>query len=534
MHMTTGPPTTTIIAWHAESYSEVVAAASPQPAPFFHLCSRSTFEGAAGHCRSCACGMSSALLSSPALSSTGLLDDADEDGEDAPMLDKFTQSDEDDSQGPHFASVDGDGAAHTRKPHRHRLGRANGDVSPVPVSAAAAPRTLLPAFLYLLLTFLSTALLYLLVRFYHLPPSCTSMITSSLPSSSLPAALRPLAFNRTSVLPPHLLTAPSHVCIPTFGNGRWGNQVFIITMGVFYANLHHMALHLPPMSIGHLFQHYAAYNTTCRNTTHAVRFQEEDDSHDFWRLDPYPPAAREANDSITVRIEGYFQYHTLVYAPVRWQMQEMLRPMEEVHQQLMRLRDALMERQCQRGLIIAMHVRRGDFSADNPEFVPWNPKAIPVAWYTTWLQGIVSTRDFAEASRAQQEECSARFPQSPPPASLSSFSVLLMSDELDRARVELQAADAGLAVVTTPELMKEGQFHMLQWAVDEAYIDWWLLGHVYMMATSHSTFSLTAAMFNPLQERAKYYRPQEKALGLEAFEPWNFYYDFKDFSDILP
>ena len=400
--------------------------------------------------------------------------------------------------------------------------------------SAVASSVLVGLLLALTIALLTSAVLILLPAS---PISRPSSLPSPLPPSSnqsLPLAASPPPPLSPVTFPAYLFEGPGHVCIPSWG-GRWGNHVYIALMAVLYGLHHHLQPHLPDCEYRPLLLHHRAFYTPCPATSQSrVHMEEWGRPLDWWMEEPRPlDAQQQSNRTFVASIQGYFQYNTSHFA--RWQreMEEVMRVHPEVQLLLDRLRDGMLQRYCGQGLIVGMHVRRGDFSTYAEA-----PRAIPVAWYVDWLADVQSTPAFAEARAAQEAECAQlRLPAAASEASAtpsSNFTVLLFSDDVDAVTAELRTASPGLTVLTRPQLLSDGGYRVLEQVVDAVFMDWWLLGKLYLTATSHSTFSLTSVMFNPRRQRASFFRPDAEAMRIIQFDPWANLYRYKAFDGKLP
>ena len=229
-------------------------------------------------------------------------------------------------------------------------------------------------------------------------------------------------------------------------------------------------------------------------------------------------------------MDGFFQYPTHLYAPHRTAIRELLVPEPQLLQLLQSLRTRIFSSFCSHSLLVAMHIRQGDFP--NPATADYSvlqPIQIPPSWYLRWLEQFrANSSEVQRAKRWQDRDCPVRL-QEPEPGASTPIAIFLASDNASLASVFRQQ---GYAVVTLPELVTQtyGSSWMTIRAAD--YADWWMLSQFRVLATSHSTFSLTASLQNPHadSDEALFFVPDFPTLALAPFQPWNYTYDYGAFS----
>ncbi|MFZ5494890.1 MAG: FkbM family methyltransferase [Verrucomicrobiota bacterium] len=171
-----------------------------------------------------------------------------------------------------------------------------------------------------------------------------------------------------------------------------------------------------------------------------------------------------------VNLGGYFCGDTSVWAAGRAGFARCFRPVGKVKAAA----EAALRRLVPDGRrLVALHVRRGDYGTGRF----W---LAPSAWYRDWL-----ARHRAEMGDAV---------------------VYLASDD-----PAVAAEFAEWPVVTAAQLgapIPGAEF----------FLDHWVLRHADWLATSNSTFSVTAALLN--EQGARCYRPDRATNGLRAFDPW--------------
>ena len=180
--------------------------------------------------------------------------------------------------------------------------------------------------------------------------------------------------------------------------------------------------------------------------------------------------AGTAQPQINIDLRGYFCGDTGAWAAGRRDFERWFTPVGKAKAAADAALRTLME---PNRPLVALHVRRGDFGTGRF----WRA---PSAWYRDWL---------------------GRFR-----AEFENPVVYLASDSPGTS-----AEFAEWSVITAEQL---GQ--TIPGA--EFFIDHWVLRHADWIATSNSTFSVTAAMLN--KKRTRCFRPDRAENGLREFNPW--------------
>jgi Glycosyl transferases group 1 len=179
---------------------------------------------------------------------------------------------------------------------------------------------------------------------------------------------------------------------------------------------------------------------------------------------------RNAPAQPNVDLRGYFCGDTSAWAVGRTEFLKWFQPAGRVK----KAADTALRDLMQRGnKIVALHVRRGDFGAGRY----W---LAPSAWYRDWLAHVA--------------------------AELSNSVIYVASDD-----PAIAGEFAEWHVVTAAQLGKP-----IPGA--EFFVDHWVLRHADWLATSNSTFSVTAALLNG--KRGRCFRPDRAVDGLREFDPW--------------
>ena len=343
--------------------------------------------------------------------------------------------------------------------------------------------------------------------------------TPTLPSSPL---LRPLS---------PLLLASNHsraaLCLEKF-NGRWGNHVYRAMMAATLALRYHLPLYLPRCPWEPLFPDLAAFIAPCPWLgRERVRLQEESLPPRWWDTDP---RALARTSDFYALVDGWFQEDTAVYAPYADHIRALLAPDPRLHAALRALQESLLSRHCSDALLVTVHVRHGDFPDLTSNTSPMAVR-IPVAWYLRWLEGLKAEHGSAlqRLKALQDRDC---------PAAVNGtwdgrFALFVVSDDAEAVVHEFRAAH--YSADTTADVLSghylSSPFASLAADVTDFYLDWWLLSQARVLATSHSTFSLTAAVLSPHYRvgEALFFRPDPQSMSIARFDPWAFKYDYTAF-----
>jgi len=282
----------------------------------------------------------------------------------------------------------------------------------------------------------------------------------------------------------------------------------------------------------------------------------------------------DGRERLVVLHRGYYQFHTSGYRPYRNWLTQHMRPKAELEAVLLSLWYQLLLQLPADMLLVAVHVRHGDYSDKvGSEF-----RRIPLHWYYQWLDAWLSNdggylalagrtphEELKRVLERQQEEQGRarewlRFDEliqplftsplrsfcrptnlsssSTPTASASSSSsapslcLLVISDD---PHVATAFNDRGYPTVTPAQLstLYQSPNTALSDEVSSWYVDWWLLTRVAVVATSHSSFSHTATLYNVWGDAGSYWRPDVVARRLMQYEPWDSQYVHHLFKDVV-
>ena len=272
-------------------------------------------------------------------------------------------------------------------------------------------------------------------------------------------------------------------------------------------------------------------------------------------------------------LHGWFQFPHSGYRPYRalfaahMKMGERReRALEEMwHRLLLSLDDDV--------LLVAVHIRQGDYSADMDTCYYCR---VPISWYVRWLGELRHNHTLAlshadnaaeprtgtqqqqqqqqqqqpsilqRALQAQREEAlqalqsgaygsADSLPRSPCNHSIAVDSgsnssvrlcLLVLSDEIGPVSEQFRAANE--RVVTSRDVLR---FLPTGWRlsdlVGEEVLDWWLLTRAPLVAVSHSSFSYSASLFSrytDVEGEGRFWRPVPKLQAMGQFDPWNAHY----------
>ena len=242
-------------------------------------------------------------------------------------------------------------------------------------------------------------------------------------------------------------------------NGRFGNQLLQYGLLRLYAERLGVQVATPDWIGRNLFALNHALNP---NTKSLVTVSEAA------MLDVISGRATEGVTNADTT--GYFCGDTTQWAVGKKQFQTWFEPIPEVRV----LADAALLKLKKRGsTIVALHVRRGDFTGGT--FWP-----APTEWYLTWLKKIWSKLPAPVLFLATDDSAVA--------GEFTGFPLVVAND--------LNAPLAGA----------------------EFFIDHWVLRHADVLAASNSTFSVTAALLN--KQGVQCWRPDRGVAGLRPFDPW--------------
>jgi len=190
------------------------------------------------------------------------------------------------------------------------------------------------------------------------------------------------------------------------------------------------------------------------------------------------PAARLAGHDLW----GTCLFHTQHYRPHKELLRKLYTPKPELETPLIDLTNKLR----QKGkTIVGVHIRLGDYW----QYPDYSLAFIPsIEWYQTWLRALWPTLDQPV--------------------------LLLCSDQVERLvpsfREYSPVTSASLSASVVSDFSKRGVGF---------FPDFYLITQCDILATSHSSFSLTAAMLN--QHAKLFVRPIIDEPVLQEFDPWN-------------
>lgn len=373
----------------------------------------------------------------------------------------------------------------------------------------------------------------------HVPPQLFAALSIlSFASSTLPAPSA-VEYDPFYRIAPATSTYASHVCLLEY-SGRWGNHAYKINNALYIALKHNLTLHLPPSPGDQsVLPHLHRFTAPCPNELPEIHrndlwWQRINDS--YWDTDPHAMMENHNYTALRLTLGGYMQYPTWAHASRRADIRAFYAPDAELRELMDRIKGAVMSEYCSDSIVVAIHIRAGDF----PKAEQWNytsnvlgPLQIPVTWYISYLRSLITHNAsyLQQLKQWQDADC----PHSPAPLNLTSpFSVFLASEDMTNAATLREAGFRTMslaeAVVITPGL---GRWASLNGPVGTFWAEWWLLSQFRALMTSHSSFSITAALQSPYYEtqQALYVTPDPETLAMQRFDPWNVSYDAAAFTN---
>ena len=434
--------------------------------------------------------------------------------------------------------------------------------------------------------------LLLLCLSYLPPPSLQQLLSPTPPSpSSLLSSSSPVAAPLSSI--PSSSALPG-VCLQEW-SGRWGNHVYQLMFILSVASCHQLFPYIPAWDNGALGLS-STFFAVCPQVQAGeassgvirVRVPQEKQWGPWFQEHPLLNLSRgqevtpseAAANPVAVRERGvavyggYFQFHHSGYRPYRPLFRQHIRLEERRERALTEMWHRLLFATPDDVLLVAVHIRHGDYSADASCFYC----RIPIQYYLTWLDQLRSNHTAAltspvpsssqptsalqralqvqqrEEREAQQsslfhrsvpvvgQEGRAILPPPPPCLSLAGVStsssipicLLLLSDDVDGAKASFLQANE--SVLTSAEVVRH--FLPAGWDVSDIVgwdvLDWWLLTRASMLAISHSSFSYTAALFSTRGDEGSFWRPRPGMSSLAPFDPWDSQYEDSAFQGAAP
>ena len=399
-------------------------------------------------------------------------------------------------------------------------------------------------------------------------------------------------------------TAPPRfpaVCLTSW-EGQWGNIVYQLMFLLSYARRHNLTAYVRPAKpkgsspqwhgwhITYVDQLYGTQPCPWRQAGAVlqVEYGKREDWGDSMRVPPseqregdatltvHDSSTRTAvddrsgsgSDRLVVLHRGYYQFHTSGYRPYRDWLTRHMRPKADVEALLLSLWYQLLLQIPADMLLMAVHVRHGDYRDE----VGYMFRRIPLQWYYSWIDAwqhndarylaLSSSTPHDEIKRSlarqQVEQSRARertqldelvqplYTSShrtfcrptnrssstllTPPSTSPSLCVLVVSDD---PHVSEAFNERGYATATPRDVLSFLSSNtVLSEEVSGWYLDWWLLTRVGVVATSHSSFSHTATLYNVWGGEGSYWRPDPVAMRLTQYEPWDSQYEHHVFKDV--
>lgn len=336
---------------------------------------------------------------------------------------------------------------------------------------------------------------------------------------------------------PHNVTNSSAVCLNRFA-GRFGNHIYQILSTTKYALDHNLQMYLPHCENSWMFPAQQPFQHDCPSNEEIQIFQDHGiDRSSSWTL--VDPRVRVNSSSFHVRIDGYFQYHSSIYSDTHLNAaRAIMQPHPKLFKQLEALHQQLLLKHCANSLIVGLHIRRGDFDVPGGRH-----SQIPIEWYLDWLMTMRHDHsDVLKKAKLAQDafcplcvdgSCNQLINDQSINEQLFDYSNLIIFLASDDNNVTSHFTRVGYNVLTSSSLQQDvySMFASLNPGVNQFYVDWWLLTQLHMIATSHSTFSLSSALFNRHVSGVDgfFYWPDSTTMAIEQFNPRSFEYVARDF-----
>ena len=353
------------------------------------------------------------------------------------------------------------------------------------------------------------------------PPPPASLTAAALPPSAAAEDLLALVAPGTSPF-------NSSVCLHGYG-GRFGNHVYMLMMAVKVAFHQRLQLHLAPCPYASVLSQHQRFTKPCpvHTASYSLGDAQWNGGERWWDDDV---RSRVSNPALFhLNIGGYFQYPSWVYASHKREIRQFFAPQGALLSLLQKLKAAVLSRHCARSLVVAMHVRTGDFAtADKVDYKVLNPVQIPVAWYLDFLRRFTAnSSSLRQAKQWQDRDCPA-----PLQLPYQDRVTVYLATEGDMPGQALRAA--GYEVVTVQDAVAASlePYTALSPGDMGFFPDWWLLSQFRVLVAGHSSFSLTASMQSPYYDsgEALFFWPDAATLRIAPLDPFNFSYDFAAFS----
>lgn len=353
--------------------------------------------------------------------------------------------------------------------------------------------------------------------------------------------LRPPETYALQAIAPATSVHSSSVCLwRTWG--RFGNHIYMIMTSTFYALHHRLKLFLPPCPAQNILPELNSFVQPCPwwSTSRLEMAFDALDPFPFWEEDPHQ-LSHGHKPSFHVALYGWLQVHTALFAPYQQEIKAIMRLGEPLETLSLSLYRSMIAPHCADSLLITIHIRRGDLRSYKPKLCV--AMRIPLSWYTGWLTDLKESESSASillrlkklqnkmclSSNADVDENAQQWLESG-----RKFTIILLSDDAHQVAAELSTFN--YSVITVQDKLEKNAelrttFSSLPSIMQQYYFDWWIMTQAQVLATSHSTFSLTAAVHNrfssdPLNTTALFVRPDPVMSSLRAFDPWNFLYNY--------
>ena len=249
-------------------------------------------------------------------------------------------------------------------------------------------------------------------------------------------------------------------------------------------------------------------------------------------------ALREPTECAALRggnvdLWGWFQFHTSVWAPHAERWRELYTPVPQLEPVLSALLRRLLQCDSEEAppRLIVVHLRAGrggappvkedadtNTHAKDWGWSEWRDRntfwPAPIDWYVGWLNAQLIREGWASSRLlvCTDDEASA--------AALHDAMkqrIRVVSWEAVKVTPEMAALRRVWAALSKEEAVVEEDHEL------SLFMDWWVMTQADLLATSNSTFSVSAAMLSKSSEggESRFWRPVPSEGALVAFDPWD-------------
>ena len=310
--------------------------------------------------------------------------------------------------------------------------------------------------------------------------------------------------------------------------GRFGNQVMKYIFIKVYAKLYHLKVIIPSWAGSKLFVSVDNHNELISSNFNENISTLQEDQHDFLHQRNFSYSINEPLNSSILKehelstltnqdIAGYFQFHTSHYQFVKNYIFSLFEL--KLHYQTW-LKECWENELSKHGnYLIAIHIRRGDYGS--PPF-----DIAPVIWYINWLQKklveVIQSGKTPVIFIATDDHTGVIFDEIENYNFIPSLKNRISFWNTSKLFSHLYKYNHKFP---NEIILKNGEF--------DFYLDYHILRNADSIATSNSTFSITAAMLNIHNQNQnsslmlnnleldRFVRPDFVHKKLREFQPWS-------------